>query len=561
MKRNSIVIVILALFSYYVVSGQNIPNRGFEEWEVRNLYEKPTSWFTSNAMTFGMGGEVINVTKTEDSFSGDYAIKLETVVSGEDTIMAYAVVGGMIIGGEGVRDLDYVGGFAFTEKPDLLIGYFKYHIEENDTAFIIVTFRKNGAVLAENYFLLFGNQENYTEIGFELDTLLETPDSAFFAISSTHPDSPVAGSWVIADSLHFSNTTANIPNGSLESWEMLTYEDPAGWKSVNWFSVITGSDISAIRTDEAYSGDYALMMTTIHLNMLEQNVGIITPGNLFVGGFSGGFPYDEVPSGFSGYYRFLPMGNDSAQVLMAFSKYNSVSDETEIVADYSFKLPARPVYTYFEEELSLGDIEIDTINIIILSSHEVFGESGNAPEGSILYMDDLWLESLCSYADTAQLFVFEDTTICTNETLYLDPGPGFVTYTWCDTITDRVLTVTESGTYRIEVTDDDGCVVEDQVVVSVEPCTHGNTPNSLPPLKVYPNPASQEIIIEISVVHPEEMQLTVLNLLGQSLYSEEDSYPSGITKKKIDLSTFSPGIYFVRLRSGPDDAYVRFIKR
>ncbi|UCG28460.1 MAG: PCMD domain-containing protein, partial [Bacteroidales bacterium] len=357
MKRSIQIIAVLVIFSIYV-SGQNIPNRGFEEWEVRNLYERPVSWYTSNSTVFSAGEYMTNVTKTEDSFSGNYALNLETVVFGEDTLLAYAVAGGMIVGGEGVRDIDYIGGFAFSEKPDSLIGYFKYNIQENDTAFIIVTFRKNGIILAENYFLLFGIQENYTEIGFELDTLLETPDSAFFAISSTHPDSPVAGSWVIADSLHFSNTTANIPNGSFESWEMLSYEDPIGWESVNRFSVITDSELSAIKTDEAYSGDYALMMTTIHLNMLEQNVGIITPGDLFIGGFSGGFPYDEVPTSLSGYYRFLPVGSDSAQVLMAFSKYDTVSGESEIVADYSFKLPARPTYTYFEEELSLGDIEI-----------------------------------------------------------------------------------------------------------------------------------------------------------------------------------------------------------
>jgi hypothetical protein len=60
---------------------------------------------------------------------------------------------------------------------------------------------------------------------------------------------------------------------------------------------------------------------------------------------------------------------------------------------------------------------------------------------------------------------------------------------------------------------------------------------------VYPNPASSYIIIEASI--NENANLDILNSLGQIVYS------SGFTKhdktKKIDVSAFSPGLYYLKM--------------
>ncbi len=44
-----------------------------------------------------------------------------------------------------------------------------------------------------------------------------------------------------------------------------------------------------------------------------------------------------------------------------------------------------------------------------------------------------------------------DTTICPEDTLFLDAGAGFVSYLWSDASTDQILAVTDSGTYSVEV--------------------------------------------------------------------------------------------------------------
>ncbi len=61
-----------------------------------------------------------------------------------------------------------------------------------------------------------------------------------------------------------------------------------------------------------------------------------------------------------------------------------------------------------------------------------------------------------------------DTTICQNDSLLLEADTGFASYLWQDTISGQdTLTVDSSGTYYIEVTDSNGCVARDTIMVSM----------------------------------------------------------------------------------------------
>ncbi|UTW62490.1 T9SS type A sorting domain-containing protein [bacterium SCSIO 12741] len=65
------------------------------------------------------------------------------------------------------------------------------------------------------------------------------------------------------------------------------------------------------------------------------------------------------------------------------------------------------------------------------------------------------------------LKMHNDTDICLNDNLVLNAPPGWDSYSWSDRSRKQSLTVTQSGTYGITVTADNGCKQIDSVKVNV----------------------------------------------------------------------------------------------
>lgn len=69
-------------------------------------------------------------------------------------------------------------------------------------------------------------------------------------------------------------------------------------------------------------------------------------------------------------------------------------------------------------------------------------------------------------------------------------------------------------------------------------------------LSAYPNPATSSVTVkyDINMPHFSSADLVVKNLMGATLYSTSLAYTSD--KVVIDLSNFSPGIYFYSIQQG-----------
>jgi len=61
------------------------------------------------------------------------------------------------------------------------------------------------------------------------------------------------------------------------------------------------------------------------------------------------------------------------------------------------------------------------------------------------------------------------TTFCEGETGLLDAGEGYTSYVWATGETSRELVVTQAGSYRVTVTDANGCKGEAETMVTVHP--------------------------------------------------------------------------------------------
>ncbi|MGE0078710.1 MAG: two-component regulator propeller domain-containing protein [Bacteroidales bacterium] len=118
-----------------------------------------------------------------------------------------------------------------------------------------------------------------------------------------------------------------IPNGNFETWNTGTYSHPANYpySSNNenaWIFIENSVPFNLIKSTDPYHGSYAVQLST-------QVVGTDTVFGYFINGqpnsddfnsWSGGLPYSQQPTGIKGYYKYNVATDDSATILLVFSK-------------------------------------------------------------------------------------------------------------------------------------------------------------------------------------------------------------------------------------------------
>ncbi len=362
--------MILPFFAF----SQKLVNGGFESWYEKIYFENPEGYSTSNSTN---GIDIFkNVTKIEDAHDGNYAIKLQTSMFGTDTIS------GSLLS----------MGFPYTARPDSLTGYAIYDIKPGDTAIIGAFFMKNSNLVGVTLFPFTGNMSNYTYFSQPILWFLPliTPDTVIVFSFSSNPDKPVPGSILILDDINFksnSGTVPALPNSSFESWNHVYTLEPEGWNTPNFLS-LWGFETSVTKTIDAYEGDYAVLIKSIEV--FGDTLGAISNGYFTQNKWpSGGMYLESNPVKLSGYYKYFPVGNDTAFAVGIHYTYKSGKQE---IAEMQVKaLPPASSYTYFELNFSYDKYPVgDTFNITFLSGN-IIDKSKPKGLGSALYLDALEL--------------------------------------------------------------------------------------------------------------------------------------------------------------------------
>jgi len=165
--------------------------------------------------------------------------------------------------------------------------------------------------------------------------------------------------------------------------------------------------------------------------------------------------------------------------------------------------------------------------------------------------------------DTAMVVITaKSDTLCDGDTLTLNAS-GAISYNWTPgSLAGGSIKVnpTVTTTYSITGTDTHGCAANNSFTVNVINCTTGissalNTIN----VKLYPDPAFDKINIITEGTLPGNTSFEIDNVLGQRLVSNE--FLGGTTLRQIDISSFTPGIYFYKFISGNNQiAKGKFVK-
>jgi len=72
----------------------------------------------------------------------------------------------------------------------------------------------------------------------------------------------------------------------------------------------------------------------------------------------------------------------------------------------------------------------------------------------------------------------------------------------------------------------------------------------IPTLKLYPNPAQQQLAVEFKLNAPEKLRIEITDMLGKTvLRTEQKSYKGGLHTEKINLESLSTGQYSVAVIS------------
>ena len=79
--------------------------------------------------------------------------------------------------------------------------------------------------------------------------------------------------------------------------------------------------------------------------------------------------------------------------------------------------------------------------------------------------------------------------------------------------------------------------------------------------RLYPNPATDVLNIEVSASQASEMTISVYNIMGQMVMSQNTNISTGMNTRSISTSELSSGIYFMTVKANGFENTMKFIVR
>ena len=143
------------------------------------------------------------------------------------------------------------------------------------------------------------------------------------------------------------------------------------------------------------------------------------------------------------------------------------------------------------------------------------------------------------------------------QSITLDAGTGFSSYYWSTNQTSPQIRVTISGVYSVVVTNSIGCTASDEIFVDIITSIKSIKGGAI--IKLYPNPAKEKIIFEISDLPSKTIMIKLFSIDGKMVIREILSSPNGQFKKTLLLSGITSGIYFLEVESDNYSAMMKVV--
>ncbi|MDY0083970.1 MAG: T9SS type A sorting domain-containing protein, partial [Ignavibacteriaceae bacterium] len=149
-------------------------------------------------------------------------------------------------------------------------------------------------------------------------------------------------------------------------------------------------------------------------------------------------------------------------------------------------------------------------------------------------------------------FVVSAEVTYTPDSAYLSPE-----WQWLAGSTTNELSVNEEGWYTL-ILNTDGCYTEDSVYIKL--FVGRTSVFDETSISIYPNPNQGRFIVEISSAEIENAKIEILSIDGKLIHSEEINCNTTLSKE-FDISSYSSGLYFVKISSGNKSYNQRIVKQ
>jgi len=167
-----------------------------------------------------------------------------------------------------------------------------------------------------------------------------------------------------------------------------------------------------------------------------------------------------------------------------------------------------------------------------------------------------FINVVVSFLPSVSATIDSDSICQTLESATLDAGSGFSAYSWStggtsqtEVIDGSTLTAGQWNEVIVTVTDGNGCVNTDTIDLFVYVCISVEEQIGDYSLSYYPNPSNGQVFVTVEGVSNEAMKLEVLNIEGRVLEVHEMGTVNGTQNLTLDLESYSPGIYLIRIQT------------
>lgn len=211
--------------------------------------------------------------------------------------------------------------------------------------------------------------------------------------------------------LSLASFAQTIPNSDFESWESNTlppYEQPDPWNTPNPYTSILGQ-VSVSKSNDAFSGSYSAQLKTIEIEYASNKIyapGLLTYADFKIDfisldyTFGGGVFLQQKVSKLKGKYKYQGAEGDSASVLIYCYRHPEGQGIDTIGVGLTFLHDAE-AWTDFSVDMQFFNSRTpDTFNVLIMSTGTF--EVGYMPPGSVLYVDDITIDTTLSAIPTNQ---------------------------------------------------------------------------------------------------------------------------------------------------------------
>lgn len=131
--------------------------------------------------------------------------------------------------------------------------------------------------------------------------------------------------------------------------------------------------------------------------------------------------------------------------------------------------------------------------------------------------------------------------------------PGLYIITWSNGATSNPVTDLAGGDYGVTISDPTGCVDDFVTTITVGTISGTGDPASVKQLTVSPNPAVDQVHLNLVLETASEVRLEIANVQGQLLQTIHAGKVTGLSQT-INLANYASGTYFLRVVIGGETA-------